>query len=70
MSQPRRYQVSELVKVEIEQEDGSYKKEQREPECGEDFCDRCGDCLKCYGGQDCYTGDTMDYGSHRWVIYR
>lgn len=24
-----------------------------EPECGEDFCDTCGDCLYCYGDEDC-----------------
>jgi len=24
--------------------------EEAEPECGEDFCDHCGDCLACYGG--------------------
>lgn len=33
------------------------------PECGEDFCDRCGDCLSCYEGDDCRDG-----GSHIWVM--
>lgn len=34
-----------------------------EPECGEDFCDRCGDCLHCYGGENCF-GDGNDNGPH------
>jgi hypothetical protein len=29
--------------------------------CGEDFCDRCGDCLACYGDDPCYDG-----GDHNW----
>jgi hypothetical protein len=24
--------------------------------CGEDFCDRCGDCLECYGDDPCTDG--------------
>jgi hypothetical protein len=40
-----------------------------EPECGEDFCDRCGDCLACYG-DGCYTGgDDPDPRGHFWVKY-
>ena len=37
----------------------------RVPECGEDFCDDCGDCSACYedGCPD------NDWGDHRWVIY-
>lgn len=35
------------------------------PICGEDFCDSCGDCLYCYGGDDCYYSD----GGHYWVEY-
>ena len=34
-----------------------------EPECGVDFCDICGDCLACYGGDDCYLAE------HRWAVY-
>jgi hypothetical protein len=33
------------------------------PECGEDFCDACGDCLLCYGGDPCPSG------THWWVAY-
>jgi len=55
--------------AEVEQEDGTYKKiEMGEPECGEDFCDGCGDCLACqeHGPEDwCNSG-----GSSRWVIYK
>jgi hypothetical protein len=36
-----------------------------EPECGEDFCDQCGDCLACYSGDPCYDGGD----GHTWVVY-
>lgn len=26
------------------------------PECGVDFCQICGDCLACYGGDSCIDG--------------
>lgn len=39
-----------------------------EPVCGEDFCDACGDCLSCYGGDDC-TESRDGSGSHRWIEY-
>lgn len=26
-------------------------------ECGEDFCQACGDCLDCYGGDPCHERD-------------
>lgn len=34
------------------------------PVCGEDFCDRCGDCLHCYEGDPCYP----DGGDHSWCM--
>lgn len=34
------------------------------PICGEDFCETCGDCLSCYGGEPC-----LDDGQHYWVQY-
>jgi hypothetical protein len=37
-----------------------------EPECGEDFCDSCGDCLHCYGGDECLENEG---GEHLWVEY-
>lgn len=40
------------------------KTEEAEPKCGEDFCDECGDCLHCYGGDPCYNG-----GEHIWIVY-
>ena len=40
--------------------------EEAEPECGVDFCDSCGDCLECYGGDWC--GHNREEG-HRWVVY-
>lgn len=24
--------------------------------CGEDFCEKCGDCLYCYGSEPCALG--------------
>jgi hypothetical protein len=42
--------------------------EDAEPVCGEDFCDRCGDCLHCYGCDPCYgSGEEKD--EHFWVVY-
>jgi hypothetical protein len=42
-----------------------------EPECGQNFCDRCGDCLHCYGYHHCVTGGAGDDENvgHRWVQY-
>jgi hypothetical protein len=38
------------------------------PVCGLDFCDSCGDCLACYGGDPCW--DTYPvYGEHYWIEY-
>lgn len=37
-----------------------------EPRCGEDFCDLCGDCLRCFDGDRC---PETDDGEHRWVVY-
>jgi len=37
-----------------------------EPICGVDFCDRCGDCLHCYGGDPCHRNNS---GKHRWVKF-
>jgi hypothetical protein len=31
-----------------------------------DFCDTCGDCLSCFGEDDC--GD-VDGRAHSWVVY-
>jgi hypothetical protein len=44
----------------------SRRTEEAEPECGEDFCDACGDCLDCYGGDPCYESKS---GEHFWVVY-
>lgn len=39
------------------------------PVCGDDFCDRCGDCLACADEDEgCYAG--ADYDSHFWVEYQ
>lgn len=37
-----------------------------EPECGIDFCDSCGDCLHCFGEDECFENTS---GIHRWVKY-
>lgn len=39
-----------------------------DPECGEDFCDRCGDCLACYGNDPCWDGGE-EPGTHSWFVY-
>ena len=42
-----------------------------EPGCGEVFCDTCGDCCHCYGGEACFDGSgEYDEGrSHRFIKY-
>lgn len=35
-----------------------------DPICGEDFCERCGECLNCMGWQECLADDE----GHTWVI--
>lgn len=42
------------------------KSEEAIPECGEDFCDHCGDCLHCYGGDPCTQSKD---GEHYWIEY-
>jgi len=37
-----------------------------EPECGRDFCDACGDCLVCYGGDECLSTSN---GEHTFIRY-
>lgn len=56
------------MSAEVEQADGSFVDEDRVPVCGENFCDSCGDCLHCYGGDPCYPHGEPD-GPHRWIIY-
>jgi hypothetical protein len=57
------------MRAEVYTEDGQtlLRTEERVPECGKDFCDRCGDCLHCYGDDPCISGE--EYPAHRWVIY-
>lgn len=43
-----------------------YGVDEREPVCGEDACDDCGDCLVCYANGGC---PHTDWGPHRWVVY-
>ncbi|MEE8551539.1 MAG: hypothetical protein V3T08_09840 [Gemmatimonadota bacterium] len=33
-------------------------------QCGECFCDSCGDCLHCYGEDPCYRGNGAEYSEH------
>jgi len=39
--------------------------ERAAPVCGEDFCDECGDCLYCYGDDECPSAS----GVHNWIYY-
>ena len=41
------------------------RSEEAKPKCGEDMCDTCGDCLYCYGEDECYP----EGGGHFWVQY-
>ena len=43
--------------------------EEAVPECGKDFCDHCGDCLACFGGDPCYNGTGDERPEHYWVEY-
>ena len=36
-----------------------------QPVCGVDFCDECGDCLACYGPDEC----VRSVSGHWWVVY-
>lgn len=53
------------MRCTIEVEPDVFEEQDREPECGKDFCDQCGDCLWCYGGDPCWPDD----GNHSWIIY-
>ena len=39
------------------------------PVCGVDFCDTCGDCLRCSEEDPCY-GQPDPEMSHFWVEYK
>lgn len=53
------------MKASVEKQDCSYEvMDMGNPVCGDDFCDQCGDCLHCYAGQYCPSGE------HTWVIYK
>ncbi len=52
-----------VVIASVEQPDGSYRSEGREPVCGEDFCDNCSDCLACQ------QWECTDGNGCRWVVY-
>ena len=54
------------MKCHVEQKDGSFVIEDREPECREDFCEDCGDCFACYGSEGYCGGDKNK--KHRWII--
>lgn len=42
------------------------RSEESLPVCSEDFCDCCGDCLRCYWENECLANGT---GAHSWVQY-
>lgn len=38
-----------------------------QPECGEDFCDACGECLGCSSEGPCYGFEDDEAVRHIWV---
>lgn len=52
----------------VELDNGMFCPVEAEPECGRDFCDSCGDCLACYGGDPCF-GSSLE-GDHAWFVYK
>lgn len=61
------------MKALVETDGGRYEiLEMGLPKCGEDFCESCGDCLYCHGGDTCYcSAYGEDGGFHSiWVIYK
>lgn len=48
-------------------EDGLSTTVMADPQCGQDFCDDCGDCLSCYLDDPCYSNDGDE---HNWVVYQ
>lgn len=40
-----------------------------DPECGDIFCDTCGDCAHCYGDEGCYDGSSDEPGVHWFIRY-
>jgi hypothetical protein len=55
--------------IHKEKYDGKYEIIQpldfRKPVCQRDFCDRCGDCLNCYGEDPCKGVEGL---KHMWVV--
>jgi len=49
----------------LDPNDNVLRIEERVPVCGEDFCDRCGDCLVCFSEDPCRDG----HEEHLWVVY-
>ncbi len=57
-----------LCSVEIR--DDIYLTAEAAPECGEDFCDSCGDCLVCDMSGLCYGHGGVDpEAGHSWIQY-
>ena len=44
---------------------GDVEDVEREPVCGEDYCEQCGDCLVCHWEDPCYGNDG---GEHSFFI--
>ncbi len=55
------------MKCSVEQQDGTHITKERIAVCSEDFCDTCGDCLVCFGEDDCLANAD---GNHIWVKYK
>lgn len=55
------------MRATVSSETGNGRVIEATPRHLQDFCEYCGDCLYCYGGDPCYGND--EPGEHAWVIY-
>jgi len=55
-----------MIKQIFDKKNHFIREENAIPVCNVDFCDTCGDCLACYGEDECMESES---GKHFWVEY-
>lgn len=56
-----------MARCLIINDNGSYvRTEERQPECGEAYCERCGECISC-ANSGCFYAGTW-YEEHLWYV--